>query len=97
MAGPRLLHHHVCSLLVAGLPRSPPICESQLSAPLRSLRSAPGTPTGRPLLRSSRRVLPRSLRRGPVSPFPALLTPLRRHLRRSTQSGFPPASARFSG
>ncbi|MPC54384.1 hypothetical protein E2C01_048295 [Portunus trituberculatus] len=94
MAGPRLLHHHVCRLLVAGLPRSPPICESQLSAPLCSLRSAPGTPTG-PLLRSSRRVLPRSLRRGPVSPLPALLTPLRRYLRRSTQSGVPPASALF--
>ncbi|MPC22667.1 hypothetical protein E2C01_015690 [Portunus trituberculatus] len=63
------LHHHVCSLLFAGPPRRPLICESRLGALLRSLRSAPGTPTGRPLLRSPRRALPRSRRQCPVSPL----------------------------
>ncbi|MPC51292.1 hypothetical protein E2C01_045137 [Portunus trituberculatus] len=41
MVGPRLFHHHVCSLLVAGPPRRPPICESRLGTPLRSLRHRP--------------------------------------------------------
>ncbi|MPC54795.1 hypothetical protein E2C01_048721 [Portunus trituberculatus] len=97
IAGPRLLHHLVCSLLVAGPPHHPPICESRLGAPLRSLLSVLGTPTGRPLLRSPRKAVPRSPHRCHVSSLPSRLIPLRRHFRCSTQNGFLPASAPFSG